>query len=107
MTIPRTALGATPTAAPKLPVGEQPEAELLLLGQHAKDLAVLDLAQALWIGAAVAQLQELLGPQEAADVVGTVGISTLLAHAMPFPSPFARPLDDLAGSSWMEPLVRA
>ena len=44
-----------------------------LLREDAQDLAVLHLAQLLGVRAGVAQLEQLLRPQEAADVIGAIG----------------------------------
>ncbi len=44
--------------------------ELALLGEHAQDLAVFDLAQARIAGRA--RVEQLFRPQEAADVIGSV-----------------------------------
>ena len=59
-------------AAPELAVGEDLEAELALLLEHAQDLAVLDRAQRLGVGPARARVQQCGRTKKTSDMVGPI-----------------------------------
>ena len=59
------------SAAAKLAIGEDLEAQVFLAPQNPQNLLVFELFEFFRADAATIRLQKLFGPQEAADLVGS------------------------------------